>query len=178
MMAFLLKVRLLLEIKIFKKNHSKGLPFYHFTINKYITNINHLKFIIMKKLFFFIVFLFVTTFSFAQVSVRGYYRSNGTYVQPHQRTAPNYTRNDNYSTIGNTNPYTGKAGTQPRDGYTTSSSYSAPTYSNTYAASSYSLPSTTYSSKSYGSNNTTYTGSRGGEYYINSNGNKTYVRRN
>lgn len=144
----------------------------------------------MKNFLFLIAFLFTTALSFAQVSVRGYYRSNGTYVQPHQRTAPNYTRNDNYSTIGNINPYTGKAGTQPRDGYTrtkiTSSHYSAPTYNNT---STYSAPTeisiytptytptvTTYSTPSYSSSQTIYTGSRGGQYYINSNGNKTYVR--
>ena len=30
-----------------------------------------------------------------RVNVRGYYRSNGTYVQPHQRTAPNGTVRDN-----------------------------------------------------------------------------------
>ena len=85
----------------------------------------------MKNFLFLIAFLFTTALSFAQVSVKGYYRSNGTYVQPHQRTAPNYTRNDNYSTIGNVNPYTGKAGTLPRDGYTTSqqtSSSSTSTY--------------------------------------------------
>lgn len=47
----------------------------------------------------------------AQVSVSGHVRSDGTYVQPHQRTAPNGTLSDNYSTRGNVNPYTGKAGT-------------------------------------------------------------------
>ncbi|QIL78138.1 SH3 domain-containing protein [Hymenobacter sp. HDW8] len=46
---------------------------------------------------------------FAQVSVRGYYRKNGTYVQPHQRTRPNHTVTDNYSYPGNYNP--NKAGT-------------------------------------------------------------------
>lgn len=137
----------------------------------------------MKNFLFLIAFLFFSVASFAQVSVRGYYRSNGTYVQPHQRTYPNSTRNDNYSTIGNTNPYTGKAGTQPRDGYRTTSSTYTPTYSRptytystpqTYVSPNYSTQS--YSSPSYSSSNTIYTGSRGGQYYINSNGNKTYVR--
>jgi len=45
-------------------------------------------------------------------SVRGYTKKSGTYVAPHQRTAPNKTKMDNYSTKGNTNPYTGKAGTK------------------------------------------------------------------
>lgn len=49
------------------------------------------------------------------VQVRGYTRKDGTYVRPHVRTSPNKTRNDNYSTRGNVNPYTGKAGTKPRD---------------------------------------------------------------
>ena len=131
----------------------------------------------MKNFLFIIAFLFFSVVSFAQVSVRGYYRSNGTYVQPHQRTAPNYTRNDNYSTVGNVNPYTGKAGTQPRDSYTTTrtntSTYSAPIEINTYT-STYTPPVNTYSTTSY-SSNTIYTGPRGGQFYINTNGNKTYV---
>jgi hypothetical protein len=46
------------------------------------------------------------------VYVRGYMRSDGIYVQPHYQSAPNGTRTDNFSTRGNVNPYTGKAGTQ------------------------------------------------------------------
>jgi hypothetical protein len=45
------------------------------------------------------------------VPVRGYFRSNGTYVAPHFRTAPNFTQRDNFSTIGNRNPFTGRMGT-------------------------------------------------------------------
>jgi hypothetical protein len=44
--------------------------------------------------------------------VHGYTRKNGTYVMPHYQTAPNATRLDNWSTKGNVNPYTGKAGTK------------------------------------------------------------------
>lgn len=44
--------------------------------------------------------------------VRGYTKKNGTYVQPHYRTSPNRTKLDNYSTKGNTNPYTRKEGTK------------------------------------------------------------------
>ena len=43
--------------------------------------------------------------------VSGYARKDGTYVQPHYQTNPNSTKLDNYSTQGNSNPYTGKAGT-------------------------------------------------------------------
>ena len=48
--------------------------------------------------------------AYADVSVDGYYRSNGTYVSPHFRTSPNNTISDNYSTWGNSNPYTGQKG--------------------------------------------------------------------
>jgi hypothetical protein len=47
--------------------------------------------------------------------VRGYEKSNGTYVEPHYRTAPNNTVYDNYSTKGNVNPYTGQPGTKNPD---------------------------------------------------------------
>ncbi len=48
-------------------------------------------------------------------TVSGYTRSNGTYVHPYHATNPDSTRNNNYSTKGNMNPYTGVAGTKPRD---------------------------------------------------------------
>ena len=43
--------------------------------------------------------------------VRGHYRTNGTYVQGYNRSNRNNTVRDNYSYKGNTNPYTGKTGT-------------------------------------------------------------------
>ncbi len=95
--------------------------------------------------------------------VSGYKRADGTYVNGYYKTTPNTTNRDNYTTKPNVNPYTGTSGyiqpdnkavtTAPR--YTAPSSYSTP--------SSYSVPTTT--------------GSRGGQYYINSNGNKTYVKK-
>ncbi len=45
------------------------------------------------------------------VQVDGHYKSNGTYVEPYTRTAPNSTIRDNFSTSPNLNPYTGKIGT-------------------------------------------------------------------
>lgn len=45
------------------------------------------------------------------VQVDGYYKSNGTYVEPYTRTAPNTTIRDNFSSSPNLNPYTGKIGT-------------------------------------------------------------------
>lgn len=82
-------------------------------------------------------------------TVSGYTRSNGTYVNGYVRTRSNRTNHDNYSTSGNRNPYTGAAGTRARD-------YSSAAYN-------------------YGSGRPIQTGSRGGQYYINSRGNKTYV---
>jgi len=46
----------------------------------------------------------------ADTYVNGYVRSDGTYVQPHFRSSGNSTTLDNYSAQGNTNPYTGNAG--------------------------------------------------------------------
>jgi hypothetical protein len=58
------------------------------------------------------VLLMTATFATAQVHVNGYTKKDGTYVAPHQRTAPNNTTLDNYSTKGNVNPYTGQPGTK------------------------------------------------------------------
>lgn len=45
------------------------------------------------------------------VRVKSYYKpSTGTYVMPSYRTSPNKYKYDNYSTKGNYNPYTGRAG--------------------------------------------------------------------
>jgi hypothetical protein len=46
------------------------------------------------------------------VNVRGYFRKNGTYVAGHRRTAPDGNFNNNWSTQGNVNPFTGKVGTK------------------------------------------------------------------
>lgn len=44
--------------------------------------------------------------------VTGYTKRNGKHVQGYNRTAPNGTQKDNFSTEGNVNPYTGKKGTK------------------------------------------------------------------
>lgn len=80
---------------------------------------------------------------------QGYTRTDGTYVRGHYKTDSNGTNHDNFSTRGNVNNYTGSYGSRARD-------YSSGAYN-------------------YGSGRTIQTGSRGGQYYINSNGNKTYV---
>lgn len=45
-------------------------------------------------------------------SVHQYTTKKGTVVHEHKATNPNKTKKDNYSTKGNTNPYTGKKGTK------------------------------------------------------------------
>ena len=44
------------------------------------------------------------------VSVRGYLTRSGNYVAPHVRSAPDHSKLNNWSTVGNVNPYTGKIG--------------------------------------------------------------------
>ena len=62
----------------------------------------------------------------ASTYVRGYYRSNGTYVSPHYRSSPNSNFYDNWSTQGNYNPYTGS------QGYRTTPSYNYNPYNYNY----------------------------------------------
>ncbi|MBB5143961.1 hypothetical protein HNQ38_002061 [Desulfovibrio intestinalis] len=72
----------------------------------------------MKKLLvlaFLLLFPVVASAYGNDVYVNGYTRDNGTYVQPHMRTAPDNTTSNNYSTYGNTNPYTGQPGTKHYD---------------------------------------------------------------
>jgi len=66
------------------------------------------------KLLLPLLILALATSGFAQrpTRVRGTITKSGTYREPHSRTTPNKTKMDNYSTKGNPNPYTGKAGTK------------------------------------------------------------------
>lgn len=65
----------------------------------------------MKKFIASALFLTLAASAMAQTTVRPHVRSDGTFVQGHVRSAPNDTRTDNYSTQGNSNPYTGQQGT-------------------------------------------------------------------
>lgn len=86
----------------------------------------------MKKLSIILVLL-LSIYNYSQVSVRGYYRKNGTYVQPHVRTAPNSTITDNYSYKGNYNPNTEYIKTSSNNYSSTTYSY----YNNTSSTSNY-----------------------------------------
>ncbi len=58
-----------------------------------------------------ILMLTVTSLTYADTYVNGYYRTDGTYVNGYYRSDSNGTVRDNYSYKGNTNTYTGKKGT-------------------------------------------------------------------
>ena len=106
----------------------------------------------MKYLISSFVFLLFCFFSFAQSTrtTSGYVKpSSGTYVEPYTSTRPNSTNRDNFSTTGNSNPYTQASGSRAQD-YTPAAN-------------------------NYGKGQSISTGSRGGQSYINSNGNKVYV---
>jgi hypothetical protein len=49
------------------------------------------------------------------VGVRGHFRQDGTYVQPHRRTSPDSNPYNNYSTFPNANPSTGQQETRRYD---------------------------------------------------------------
>jgi endonuclease YncB( thermonuclease family) len=53
------------------------------------------------------------------VNVRGYFRKDGTYVAPHKRTGRDGNFNNNWSTYGNTNPFTGEVGTKQKSRWKT-----------------------------------------------------------
>jgi hypothetical protein len=64
----------------------------------------------------FIILLSLASVEARDVEVKGYTKGNGTYVEPHYRSSPNQYKSDNWSTSGNTNPYTGKRGTNTYNG--------------------------------------------------------------
>ena len=64
----------------------------------------------MKKLLVLVIAFCVIPNICSAEYVSGHYRSNGTYVEGYHRSDRNNTKLDNYSTKGNTNPYTGEKG--------------------------------------------------------------------
>ncbi|NQW69473.1 MAG: hypothetical protein HQ457_03740 [Betaproteobacteria bacterium] len=103
----------------------------------------------MKRILVLLALLLTIFSAFADTYVNGYTKKDGTYVNGYIRSSPNSTNTDNYSTQGNSNPYTGSQGTKAQD-------YSP-------------------DAQNYGSGRTIYTGPRGGQYYINDSGKKVYV---
>jgi hypothetical protein len=103
----------------------------------------------MKRILALLGLLLCFSIAFADSYVNGYYKKDDTYVNGYNHSSPDSTSWNNYSTQGNSNPYTGSEGTRARD-------YSS-------------------EAQSYGSGRPIYTGPQGGKYYINENGNKVYV---
>lgn len=63
----------------------------------------------MKKILIALLIMVIAISARAEY-VQGHYRGNGTYVEGYHRSDRNGTTLDNYSTQGNTNPYTGEKG--------------------------------------------------------------------
>ena len=97
--------------------------------------------LILILLFFYFGLVFSQT-NPNHLKVSGYTRKDGTYVQPYFRTEPNSSKQDNFSTKGNINPYTGKPGwIDPQSKYSTFY-YNTYTYTPTASESNYATNST------------------------------------
>lgn len=95
-----------------------------------------------RTLFSLIIFTLIPFAIFGQsksssdVYVNGYVRKDGTVVPGYYRSAPNHTNRDNFSTKGNTNPYTGSKGYIKADNKSSNYTYSNHSNSNkTYGVS-------------------------------------------
>jgi len=92
----------------------------------------------LGKYIIVILLLFIAPCSlYGQVYVHGYYKKDGTYVQPYYRSNPDGNPYNNWSTKGKTNPYTGAPGTknpQQQPPTTTHSSSPPTTYTPSYPA--------------------------------------------
>ena len=87
---------------------------------------------------YFSAALFISTLLFSTIVisdtyVRGYTKSDGTYVSPHYRSSPDSSYNNNWSVRGNRNPYTGSFGANrrtlnDRTPYYNSNTYGSPLY--------------------------------------------------
>lgn len=69
-----------------------------------------MKYIIVLVLFLGILLSIGSFDALAYTRVKGYTKSNGTYVQPYYRSNTNRMKYDNWSTKGNINPFNWKRG--------------------------------------------------------------------
>ena len=67
----------------------------------------------MYKIVIAMCMLAVSVSAFAQVSVKGYTKKDGTYVAPHIRSSPNSTTSDNYGPSSSSPLYTGRGSVTP-----------------------------------------------------------------
>ncbi len=105
------------------------------------------------------------------------YNSNSTYS-----TYPKYNSNNSIAAPSGTDYgktiYTGKNGGQYYINSNGNKTYIKSNSSTTNSRSNnYTSPTSTFTNPSYNTEQTIQTGARGGQYYINSNGNKTYVKK-
>lgn len=82
----------------------------------YNKTIKNIKLYFLVLLCFFLIFTCLLT-AHASVYVNGYFRKDGTYVQPHYRSNPDGNPYNNWSYPGNVNPYTGKVATGNSETY-------------------------------------------------------------
>ncbi len=75
----------------------------------------------MRKVLILALLLVIASPVFSAQRVKGYYKSNGTYVKPYYKTSPDNRTYNNYSAKGNYNPYTGKTGTRNYNSYSAKS---------------------------------------------------------
>lgn len=87
----------------------------------------------MKRILIFsVVLVGLAASAMASEYVNGYTRKDGTYVQGHIRSSPDKSYNNNYSTQGNYNPYSGKQGTEAPTYNNKTPEYNQKNYGNTY----------------------------------------------
>lgn len=90
----------------------------------------------MKKLLLILAIIASAQTAQAADFVGGYMKKNGTYVAPHYKSSGDGYKFNNYSTKGNTNPFTGSKG------YVNPNAYK-PAYKNNYAP-TYTKPRSSY----------------------------------
>jgi uncharacterized protein YxeA len=67
----------------------------------------------MKSILILVLSVLLSATAMSQaVHYRAYVTKKGKYVAPHVQSRPDHTKQNNYSTKGNVNPYTGKKGTR------------------------------------------------------------------
>lgn len=81
----------------------------------------------MKSLIL-IAMLATSTIAMADNYVNPYVRKDGTYVEGHNKSSADRNPYNNYTTQGNSNPYTGREGT--KDPYQVQQQYQQPSYNN------------------------------------------------
>lgn len=102
----------------------------------------------MKVLCVLLVLLSTAVACSADEYVRGYTRKDGTYVNGYTRSDRDSSYNNNYSTRGNTNPYTGQSGTNTPTYNDRTPAYNNKTYGNPGYENSYDYSGSSKKSKS------------------------------